>query len=84
MADAGRELSVIARTVIRKLRMERERFQVAHVGGVFSAGELVLAPLRAGIKRVAPQAFLAPPQLSPALAAATMAREQIGRLALAG
>ncbi|HEV2801318.1 MAG TPA: BadF/BadG/BcrA/BcrD ATPase family protein [Pyrinomonadaceae bacterium] len=84
IADAGRELASMACTVIRKLRMERERFQVAHVGGVFSAGELVLAPLRAGIKRLAPQAFLAPPQLSPALAAATMAREQIRRLALAG
>jgi hypothetical protein len=64
--------------------MERENFQVAYVGGVFSAGELVLAPLRAGVRRVAPHAFLAPPQLSPAVAAAAMAREQMRRLALAG
>ncbi|HEY0082263.1 MAG TPA: BadF/BadG/BcrA/BcrD ATPase family protein [Pyrinomonadaceae bacterium] len=84
VADAGRELAVAACTVIRKLRLERESFQVAHVGGVFSAGELVLAPLRTGIKRVAPHAFLAPPQLSPVLAAATMARAQLRRLALAG
>ncbi|HJR08488.1 MAG TPA: BadF/BadG/BcrA/BcrD ATPase family protein [Pyrinomonadaceae bacterium] len=84
VADAGRELAALARTVIQKLRIERERFQVAYVGGVFAAGELVLAPLRAGVKRVAPQAFLAPPQLSPAVAAATMARAQIRRLALAG
>ena len=84
IADAGRELAAVACTVIRKLRMERESFQVAYVGGVFSADELVLAPLRAGIKRLAPRAFLAPPLLSPALAAATMAREQMRRLALAG
>jgi len=84
VTDAGRELAVAACTVIRKLRIERETFQVAYVGGVFSAGELVLAPLRAGVKRVAPHAFLAPPQLSPAAAAATMAREQLRRLALAG
>jgi N-acetylglucosamine kinase-like BadF-type ATPase len=84
IADAGRELAAAACTVIRKLRIERETFQVAYVGGVFSAGELVLAPLRAGVKRVAPHAFLAPPQLSPAVAAATMAREQMRRLALAG
>ncbi|HZG53954.1 MAG TPA: BadF/BadG/BcrA/BcrD ATPase family protein [Pyrinomonadaceae bacterium] len=84
VTDAGRELAVAACTVIRNLRMERESFQVAYVGGVFSAAELVLAPLRAGIKRIAPQAFLAPPKLSPAVAAAAMAREQMRRLALAG
>jgi N-acetylglucosamine kinase-like BadF-type ATPase len=84
VTDAGHELAAAACTVIGKLRIERESFQVAYVGGVFSAGELVLAPLRAGIKRVAPHAFLAPPQLSPAVAAAAMAREQIRRLALAG
>ena len=84
VSDAGRELAAAASTVIRKLRIERERFQVAYVGGVFGAGELVLAPLRAGVKRVAPHAYLAPPQLSPAVAAATMAREQLRRLALAG
>lgn len=84
VGDAGRELAAAARTVIRKLRIERERFQVAYVGGVFSAGDLVLEPLRAEIKRIAPDAFLAPPLLSPAVAAATMAREQVRRLALAG
>jgi N-acetylglucosamine kinase-like BadF-type ATPase len=84
VADAGRELASLANTVIRKLRIERERFQVAYVGGVFSAGELVLDPLRRAIKVSAPHAFLAPPQLSPAVAAATMALEQVRRLALAG
>jgi len=32
--------------VIRKLKMEQERFQVAFVGGVFVAGEIIIAPLR--------------------------------------
>ncbi|HLL69996.1 MAG TPA: BadF/BadG/BcrA/BcrD ATPase family protein [Pyrinomonadaceae bacterium] len=84
VTDAGRELASLARTVIRKLRIERESFQVAYVGGVFAAGELVLAPLRKAVEQSAPQAFLAPPQLSPAAAAATMARAHIRRLALAG
>jgi len=84
LGDAGRELAAAARTVIRKLRIEHERFQVAYTGGVFSAGELILEPLRTEIKRIAPHAYLAPPQLSPAVAAATMAREQLRRLALAG
>ncbi|MGI9107086.1 MAG: N-acetylglucosamine kinase [Pyrinomonadaceae bacterium] len=84
VGDAGRELAVAANTVIRKLRIEREQFQVAYVGGVFRAGELILTPLRAAIESLAPQAFLAPPQLSPAIAAAAMAREQVRHLALAG
>ncbi|HKP71474.1 MAG TPA: BadF/BadG/BcrA/BcrD ATPase family protein [Pyrinomonadaceae bacterium] len=84
IADAGRELAALANTVIRKLHIERERFQVAYVGGVFRADELILDPLRTAIKRVAPHAFLAPPHLSPAVAAAKMAREQLRHLALAG
>src|SRR5262249_15989805 len=74
MHDAGRELGIAATAVIRKLKMERERFQVAYVGGVFVAGELVLAPLREQVRAVAPHAYLAPPLFPPAIAAARMAR----------
>jgi N-acetylglucosamine kinase-like BadF-type ATPase len=80
---AGRELASAATAVIRKLRMERERFQVAYVGGVFAAGALILDPLGEELKRVAPRAFVAPPLLPPAEAAARMAGEQL-QLALAG
>jgi N-acetylglucosamine kinase-like BadF-type ATPase len=83
LADAGRELGIAANAVIRRLRMENERFQVAYVGGVFSAGELMLEPLRKEVARLAPRAYLAPPLLAPAVAAARMAREQL-QLALAG
>jgi glucosamine kinase len=82
--DAGRELACAALAVIRKLRMEREEFQVAYVGGVFKAGALVLNPLREEIARVAARARVAPPQLPPALAAALMARAHLPKLALAG
>lgn len=81
--DAGRELGIAANAVIRKLRMGRERFQVAYVGGVFAAGEFLLDSLRAEIARTAPQAYLAPPHLSPANAAARMAREQLQRMPVA-
>jgi N-acetylglucosamine kinase-like BadF-type ATPase len=81
--EAGRELAQAAAAVIRKLKMERERFQVAHVGGVFAAGGLILDPLAEELARVAPRAFLAPPVLAPAEAAARMAGEQL-QLALAG
>lgn len=81
--EAGRELGLAACAVIRKLRMERDNFQVAYVGGVFAAGELILDPLRDEVLAVAPRAYLAPPLLTPAEAAARMAGEQ-AQLALAG
>jgi N-acetylglucosamine kinase-like BadF-type ATPase len=80
---AGRELARAAAAVIRKLRMERERFRVAYVGGVFAAGALILDPLGEELARVAPRASVAPPLLAPAEAAARMAGEHL-QLALAG
>jgi N-acetylglucosamine kinase-like BadF-type ATPase len=82
--EAGRELGLAAAAVVRQLRMERERFQVAYVGGMFKAGELLLEPLRETLEGVAPRAYLAPPHHPPAVAAALMARGQLPRLALAG
>lgn len=84
ITEAGRELGAAAIAVIRRLRMERERFQVAYVGGVFHAGELVLEPLREEVARIAPRAFLAPPLIAPAIAAARMARAHLHPLALVG
>ena len=84
IADAGRELALAATAVIRKLNLEKDRFQVACVGGVFkSAGELVLASMREELKKVAPNAYIAPPHFSPAVAAARMAREHLNQVALA-
>jgi len=82
IADAGTELGIAAAAVIRGLKMEQEQFQVAYVGGVFAAGDLVLESLRNEVLRVAPKAYLAPPRFPPAMAAARMAREQ-SNLALA-
>jgi len=84
IAEAGRELGTAAAAVVRKLRMESEKFQVAYVGGVFAAAELVLETLRKEVLQIAPQAFLAPPLLAPPLAAARMASRHLRTLALAG
>lgn len=84
VADGGAELGRAAVAVIRHLQMERERFQIAYVGGVFrAAGELMLEPLRGEVKRVAPRAFFEPPHFAPAVAAARMARERMNQIALA-
>jgi N-acetylglucosamine kinase-like BadF-type ATPase len=84
LSEAGNELGSAAAAVIRSLKLEQERFQVAYVGGVFAAGgELVLGPMRERVEQVAPRAFVAPPRISPPLAAARMARERSNLVALA-
>lgn len=82
--EGGTELGLAAVAVIRNLQMERERFQIAFVGGVFRAsGEMILKPLKAEVAKVAPRAYFEPPHFSPAVAAARMARERINHIALA-
>jgi N-acetylglucosamine kinase-like BadF-type ATPase len=84
LAEAGKELGLMAAAVIHNLKLERETFQVAYVGGVFgAAGELLLAPIRKQIKKVAPRAYVAPPRFPPAVAAARMARQHLDHVALA-
>jgi len=84
VVDGGRELGLAAVAVIRQLQMERERFQIAYVGGVFrSAGELILNPLRNEVRKIAPRTFFEPPRFAPAVAAARMARERMNHIALA-
>jgi N-acetylglucosamine kinase-like BadF-type ATPase len=85
IAEAGSELGLAVAAVIRNLKLETERFQVAYVGGVFEAGgDLVLGPMCERIHQIAPLAFVAPPRMSPSLAAARMARERSNLVALAG
>lgn len=83
VCEAGHELGKAAVAVIQRLRMTRDSFQLAYVGGVFKAGELVLGTLREEVSSVAPKAFFGPPQLSPALAAARMAQEHLRDFAVA-
>jgi len=77
LEDAGKELGRAANAVIRKLKMEQDRFQVTFIGGVFAAGEFVIAPLREQIMRVAKRAFIANPSFSPTVAAGRMAQEHL-------
>jgi len=85
IAAGGVELGRAAVAVISNLEMERDRFQIAYVGGVFTAsGELMIGPLREEVEKVAPKAYFAPPHFAPAVAAARMAREHVNHIALAG
>jgi len=83
--ESGAELALATITVIKNLHMERARFQIAHVGGVFTAsGELIVERIRKEVQKIAPLAYFQPPHFSPAVAAARMAREHINHIALAG
>jgi glucosamine kinase len=73
LADAALELARAVAAVIEQLKMQAEAFRVAYVGGVFEAGELVLAPLRESIALIAPQAYLAPPLFAPVIGAVKLA-----------
>jgi N-acetylglucosamine kinase-like BadF-type ATPase len=74
LKDAAKELAVAVIAVIEQLRMERDEFQIAYVGGVFEAGGLILDHLREEIRSFAPRAEIAPPIDPPVIGAAKMAK----------
>jgi N-acetylglucosamine kinase len=78
LAEAGTELALAAVTVIRKLGLEKETFQVSTVGGVFAAGELLLGPLAASLHEVAPGARVGPPAYPPEIGAIRLVRAHAG------
>jgi N-acetylglucosamine kinase-like BadF-type ATPase len=78
LGEAGRELALAALTVIRKLRLETESFPVSTVGGVFAAGDLLIAPLAAALHEVAPGARVGPPAYPPEIGAIRLARVKSG------
>jgi N-acetylglucosamine kinase-like BadF-type ATPase len=70
---AAQQLAIAVLAVARRLNIADNDFPVAYVGGVFNAGEVLLAPLRAAITAEAPRATLQPPMRTPVEGAAQMA-----------
>ncbi|HEU4521731.1 MAG TPA: BadF/BadG/BcrA/BcrD ATPase family protein [Thermoanaerobaculia bacterium] len=70
---AGRELGECVLAVARRLKLTGQDFPVAHVGGAFNAGDLLLGPMRATLEREAPGAALQQPARTPVEGAAMMA-----------
>lgn len=73
LAEAGCELGLAATAVIKSLKMQRRKFPIGKVGGVFNSGDLIIKPLLKKVHETAPKAFMSETQKSPALAAALMA-----------
>lgn len=73
LREAGEQLADAAATVIAKLGLKEATVDVATVGGVFSAGPLVLEPLRAALARRAPLARVVSPRYPPEVGAIRLA-----------
>lgn len=75
---ATRELALAATTVIKKLGMEQENFEVGTIGGVFKSGNIITSPLSREISKVAPKAQITTPKFKPAMGAIFLALERLG------
>jgi len=75
----GRELGERAATVIRRLEMEREAFDVVLAGGLFhTQNPLLLDALEETVCAVAPQAHLAPLETPPVAGSVLLAMDAAG------
>jgi len=75
VAKVSGDLAALALHAARQLFTSQESFAVAAAGGLLNAGEMILGPLRAGLRREFPQARLVVGDEAPAVA--------LGRLAIA-
>jgi N-acetylglucosamine kinase-like BadF-type ATPase len=75
LSRAGSELAECVLAVARQLHMSDSEFDVAHVGGAFHAGDLLLNPMRMRLNRDAPGATIHPPHEEPVRGAARMAMQ---------
>jgi N-acetylglucosamine kinase-like BadF-type ATPase len=78
--DAARELAAIIEALRQALQFELgECVCVSYSGGVFNAGELILAPLRHHIERYSKTYELKTPMLAPSLGAAIYAARVVAQ-----
>lgn len=77
--EAGRELGIAALAVIQKLKMQKHKFPIGKVGGVFHSGELITKPLLDKVQEIAPKAFMSETTKTPAFAAALIAWQNNGK-----
>ncbi len=73
VARSGGELARAALAVAQRAGLTPADFPVAYVGGVFNAGETLLAPMRSAILAAAPHARVVKPANTPVEGAARMA-----------
>jgi N-acetylglucosamine kinase-like BadF-type ATPase len=75
---AGEELALSAAAAARRLFGEDDPVEVSYVGGLFAAGELLLAPFSRGVRGVLPQASVVAPRGSSLEGARVLAADGAG------
>lgn len=84
LAGAAQSLAGLAKAVIDSLGLTDQPFTLAKSGGVFGHSEHLDAALDRELSRIAPNARIAPLRISPARAAAELARKSISDIAADG
>lgn len=77
LGHAGKLLATLAVSVVAALGMQNESFPIAESGGVFSEPSQLESVLSAELFRAAPHARIEPLRVSPARAAAELARKSL-------
>lgn len=77
LASAGKSLAALAASVITTLNLQNESFLIAKSGGVFSEPSQLESVLSAELFHMAPNAQVEPLRISPARAAAELARKSV-------
>lgn len=77
MRDAAEELSTAAVTLIRRLKMEDEEFEISLIGGIFRVDDLIASSVRHNIKSFAPKCQIISPRFEPAVGAVLLALKEI-------
>jgi N-acetylglucosamine kinase-like BadF-type ATPase len=76
--EAAQSLALLVTAVLSELDLGGDDVPVAPVGGVFGAGELLLAPLFGYLRERHPGAFIRRPRLSPDRGAVVLALNELG------
>lgn len=76
MIEAGKELALAAKTVIRKLNLQKSKFPLVLVGSMFKS-KIVLDIVKKEVKKVAPKTEFIRPKREPVIGAVKLALDQI-------
>ena len=78
LKEAAEELATSVVAVIKNLKTEKEKLEVAITGGVFKARELILPYFKGRVKEVAPKTRFIEPRFEPAIGAIFLGLREIG------
>lgn len=76
LVEAGKELALSAKTVIKKLDFQNEKFPLVLVGSMFKS-KIILATVEKEIKKFAPKTEFIRPKTEPVMGAVKLAIEQL-------